>query len=201
MKYVSKDITEKLKAAREAKGLSQRELSKLAGVPQGHISKIENGDVDLRVSSLVQLGRALGLELILVPRKTLPVIGSIARGSVNGMENFTGYVPGIQKALKQIENTVTNLIRENPTHKPLAQLQSQVKDIQHMRIPDAYVEKIREIEKSLSSFQTHKEDLRVVEKALSALQRMRNSVMHEWANSPQVEAVQPAYSLDENDYG
>ena len=80
MKYTIVDIAEELKAAREAQGLSQRKLSQLAGVPQGHISKIENGNVDLRVSSLIQLARALGLELTLVPRKALPAVNAITRG-------------------------------------------------------------------------------------------------------------------------
>lgn len=82
MKYTVSDITGKLKAAREAKSLSQRELSRLAGVPQSHISKIENGNVDLRVSSLIELARALGLELTLVPRNTLAAVNTIAQGSV-----------------------------------------------------------------------------------------------------------------------
>jgi len=79
MKYAITDIAEKLKATREAKGFSQRKLSQLAGVPQGHISKIESGNVDLRVSSLIELTRALGLELTLVPRNTLPAVNTIAK--------------------------------------------------------------------------------------------------------------------------
>ena len=63
-----------LKAARLAKGLSQRALSEGAGVPQSHISKIERGGVDLRHSSLVEIARALDLEVTLVPAKAL--IGS-----------------------------------------------------------------------------------------------------------------------------
>ena len=80
MKYTIADIVEELKTAREAQGLSQRKLSQLVGIPQGHISKIESGNVDLRVSSLIQLARALGLELTLVPRKALPAVNAIARG-------------------------------------------------------------------------------------------------------------------------
>ena len=49
MSYITEYITETLKAAREAKGLSQRDLSSRAGVPQSHISKIESGVVDLRL--------------------------------------------------------------------------------------------------------------------------------------------------------
>ncbi|MGB4249012.1 MAG: helix-turn-helix transcriptional regulator [Pseudohongiellaceae bacterium] len=78
---MTEDITNTLKAARERSGLSQRELSIKSGVPQSHISKIENGAVDLRVSSLIGLARVLELELTLIPRKTVPAVRSIIRSS------------------------------------------------------------------------------------------------------------------------
>ena len=83
MIYATKHIADALKAARESKGFSQRELSAKTGVPQGHISQIENGAVDLRLSSLVEIARALGLELVLAPRKSLPAVKSILRGAGN----------------------------------------------------------------------------------------------------------------------
>ena len=61
MSYATEHIAESLKAARERKGLSQRALSAKAGVPQSHISKIENGAVDLRLSSLVELAQSAAL--------------------------------------------------------------------------------------------------------------------------------------------
>ena len=82
MKYATEHIALALRKAREAKGLSQRELGRKAGMPQGHISKIENGTVDLRLSSLVALARALDLELALVPRKVLPAVKSLVRSSL-----------------------------------------------------------------------------------------------------------------------
>lgn len=56
-----------LKRARLQKGTTQRDLGQLIGVPQSHISKIEAGAVDLRISSLVVLARALDLSLELNP--------------------------------------------------------------------------------------------------------------------------------------
>lgn len=80
MAYLIDQISNSLKSARNAKGLSQRELSARSGVPQSHISKIESGAVDLRVSSLVELARTLDLELVLVPRKALPAVTAVMRG-------------------------------------------------------------------------------------------------------------------------
>ena len=81
MNYTTEYIARKLKKAREEKGLSQRELGRKAGVPQGHISKIESGTVDLRVSSLVALARTLDLELVLISRESLPAVKSLVRSS------------------------------------------------------------------------------------------------------------------------
>lgn len=79
LSYIAQEFSEQLRAAREKKGLSQRALSTVTGVPQSHISKIENSGVDLRLSSLTAIARALDLELTLVPRKALSAVKSISR--------------------------------------------------------------------------------------------------------------------------
>ena len=60
-----------LQQARTNQMLSQRELGQRSGLTQAQISRIENGEVDLRLSSLIALIDVLGLELILTPG-TLP---------------------------------------------------------------------------------------------------------------------------------
>lgn len=79
MRYETRDITERLRAARLDKGISQTELSKLSGVPQAQISRIEANAVDLRLSSLVAMANALDVALVLAPRKALPAVRSIIR--------------------------------------------------------------------------------------------------------------------------
>ena len=81
MTYLNDQTLKSLREARQRKGFSQRELSAKSGLPQSHISKIESGAVDLRVSSLVALARVLDLELELVPKKTVPAVKSIVRSS------------------------------------------------------------------------------------------------------------------------
>ena len=76
---IANHITAAIREARKAKGLSQRALGDLVGVPQSHISKIENGAVDLQLSSLVQLARALDLELKLIPRRALSTVEGVIK--------------------------------------------------------------------------------------------------------------------------
>jgi transcriptional regulator with XRE-family HTH domain len=80
MSQSNESLIAALKAARVARGFSQRELSARAGVPQSHISKIENGGADIRMSSLIELARALEFELVLVPRRLLPAIKGLTTG-------------------------------------------------------------------------------------------------------------------------
>ncbi|WP_111976916.1 helix-turn-helix domain-containing protein [Algibacillus agarilyticus] len=87
MSYVTKPILEALREARARKGFSQRELSARSGVPQSHISKIESGGVDLRMSSLIALARVLDLELFVAPKKSVPAIKSIIRSSQGSSNN------------------------------------------------------------------------------------------------------------------
>lgn len=81
MGYAMDPIVSTFKAARERKAISQRELSARSGVPQAQISRFESGAVDLRLSSLVSLARALDLEIELVPRKAVPAVRAIVRAS------------------------------------------------------------------------------------------------------------------------
>ncbi len=72
-------IAESIKAARKQKGLTQRELSQRTKIPQSHLSKIENGTVDLHISSLLEIVRFLDLELMLVPRALVMTVNALQR--------------------------------------------------------------------------------------------------------------------------
>ena len=48
---------------RTQKGLTQKELAEAAGTHQSRISKIESGDQDLRVSTLIKIAEALDCEI------------------------------------------------------------------------------------------------------------------------------------------
>jgi transcriptional regulator with XRE-family HTH domain len=91
MTYLNDQIVKNLREARLRKGFSQRELSAKSGVPQSHISRIESGAVDLRVSSLIALARVLDLELELVPKNAVPAVKSIVRSIQEPMASKPAY--------------------------------------------------------------------------------------------------------------
>jgi HTH-type transcriptional regulator/antitoxin HipB len=74
------EIAASLKVARKKKNLSQRDLSDMVGIPQSHISKIEMGMVDLQISSLIHLARALDLEPVLVSKGHLSFVQALEKG-------------------------------------------------------------------------------------------------------------------------
>lgn len=61
--FIIMEITGKLIAMRDRFKISQRELSRLSGVPQKTISRIESGIDIPKISTLMKLANALGLEL------------------------------------------------------------------------------------------------------------------------------------------
>lgn len=76
--YNAETLGKMLKRARKAARATQRAVSARSGVAQSHLSQIERGRVDFTVETMVQLARALDLELMLVPKKYIPAVTSIA---------------------------------------------------------------------------------------------------------------------------
>ena len=65
-----------LAATRERLGLSQSELARRLGVSGANLSRIEHG-ADLRVSTLLEIARALRLEPMLVPKENVPSVRAL----------------------------------------------------------------------------------------------------------------------------
>jgi len=201
MNYSITHIARKLKTEREARGLSQRALSKLAGIPQSHISKIENGTVDLRLSSLIELARVLSLELTLVPRKALPAVKSIIHGSSSPSKEPPANTPSTIRELKRIQNTIASFTKNHPSIKELAQIQRQINDIQHFRVPEPDLEAIQAATKALQTIKLDTDDIEPVRKTLSEFQSVRNALAHASIDLPTIETVRSAYALEDDGNG
>lgn len=88
-------IARQLREARVARGMSQSELGERVGITQAQISRFEGGLADLRLESLVELGRGLGLEVVLVPRgkvRAALALGLAGPGAISRGAHRTGDV-------------------------------------------------------------------------------------------------------------
>ena len=89
MAYKTEHITQQLRAAREGQKVSQRELSARSGLTQSHISQIERGTMEPGLGSLVDVARALDLEIVLAPKKLMPAIRNILDSSSTANDVLT----------------------------------------------------------------------------------------------------------------
>lgn len=201
MTYATEHIAGTLRSAREARGLSQRELSAKSGVPQSHISKIENGAVDLRVSSLVKLARVLDLELMIVPRKALSAVQSIARGSAESPLAAAAASRQTLNELKRLQDSVASVARMHPAVTELAQLQRQVRELQHFQIHRHGLETVRNAAAAVRAFRETPASLSPLRDSLSQLRNLRNALAHEQGGGGRAESARPAYGLDEDSHG
>jgi transcriptional regulator with XRE-family HTH domain len=69
------DLVRTLRLRRQSRNITQKQLGDLLGMAQSQIARIERGRSDMRVSTLIDLARSLGLEPMLVPKHLLPAIG------------------------------------------------------------------------------------------------------------------------------
>lgn len=192
MSYSTQPIAEALKAARTRKGLSQRALSTLSGVPQAHISKIEQNAVDLRLTSLLALAHALDLELALVPRKAVPAVQSIARTTTAGPP---------PAASKEWARTLQAAQRVQEAFKTpeMGKLQKQLGEMSRLISASTDPETLRTLRMGIEAINAAGGS-KAVQDALKQATQIRNALAH----SVDLKAIvppRPAYRLDEADDG
>jgi transcriptional regulator with XRE-family HTH domain len=126
--YAVQQLAQTLREARIARGLSQRELAERASLGQSRLALIEAGGVDLRTSTLVQLARALDLELVLAPRRVLPAVQSLTESQPRrSQESGRHSVRGTPiRLLRHIQRHLTALERTHPSSTELAHAKSAV---------------------------------------------------------------------------
>ena len=202
MTYAIEHIARTLKNAREARGLSQRALGARAGIPQSHISKIEKGAVDLRVSSLVELARVLDLELELVARKALPAVYALVGRSGESAPAAAGPGRRALGELKQVQDITARATRVRPTVIELARIQQQVRELRHFPTVGNRLDTIRNAAAAVKAYHENTAGLEALQDALAQLRDLRNSLAHALpGSSDDAEMARPAYSLDDDDHG
>ena len=86
------NIIDQLKAARQQRQMKQAELGKKMGLPQSHISTIENGVTNPRLSTVEDMARLLDHELILIPREQAQAVLALLDGESES-DNLRRWMP------------------------------------------------------------------------------------------------------------
>jgi transcriptional regulator with XRE-family HTH domain len=80
------NICDKIKILRKIKCFSQIQLSKITGLTQQHISKIESGRITPNLHTLQKILDALGSEIDFIPKQKAPAAQVPSRSATALME-------------------------------------------------------------------------------------------------------------------
>ena len=86
------DIGQLLKAARKGKRLTQEQVADMAGISRPRYREIEAGSSAARTTTLINIARALGLELVLIPQTMLPAVDALLRPH-DDLDDLPAFVP------------------------------------------------------------------------------------------------------------
>jgi transcriptional regulator with XRE-family HTH domain len=190
--YATDDIIQTLRNAREHRGLSQRDLSARIGVPQSHISKIESGATDLRLSSLVEFARALDYELVLVPRKLVPAVEAIVSNAPSAAQPEDARLRS--SALHRARATLAKLNRVHSETPELKRLDQTLRELANSPLGKSEIDTIRQTLDRLTRLPSGPRALSAIQRASQQLSELRSRIAQAVPDAPR-----PAYALDEED--
>jgi transcriptional regulator with XRE-family HTH domain len=194
-----KDIATSVKEARLAKSLTQQELGQRVGLPQSHISKIEKGDVDLQLSSLAEIARALDLEVKLVPRKALLAVeGAVrAHGSIVRTSRAVAALNEQAQLAQRIKTRFPDLPQVDAFQSAIRNIASLQFDAARLKALDEALEPTIRLRRLLDENGDAAALAKRLESATNALRQFRNIQVH----TPLVESQRqlPAYRLQDDD--
>ncbi len=87
---MSIDLQTELESARRAAGVSQQALAAKAGLSRMTVQRTENHEIDPRLSTVVEMARALGMDVMLVPTVLRPDLENFVRAG----GKYLGQPPG-----------------------------------------------------------------------------------------------------------
>ena len=84
------EIGHVLKKARLASALTQEQVADLAGISRPRYRDIETGAAAARTTTLINIARALGMEVMLIPQAVVPAVEAMLRP--NDDDDFPAFV-------------------------------------------------------------------------------------------------------------
>lgn len=193
MESRAEGLIETLREARRLKGWSQRDLSEKAGLTQAHLSRIESGAIDLKLSTMLELARLLDLEPLLVPRTALSAVNAVVREA--DAHRDARSVRGAANSLEQLARMLRLERPDDPTGQHLAEVARELLLPEPIvRAPTEIAELLTITDQIMAAVRRPDPRRANVRKAVDRLARLRSRLAHQ-----QPETQRPAYSLDDED--
>lgn len=195
-RYGLEPLADALRQARREKGWSQRDLSARAHLTQAQISRIENGEVDLQVSTLLELARSLDMDLQLVPRSAIPAVEAAVRSAGERSEER-----GARRPLADLRRLAEAARASAPEREDIASIASSLQELEPLAprlakiAPMADLERLRvNLDGFLNSPPAERpRHAKIYRDAAAWLKNLRNALLHAQPTE------RPAYSLDDED--
>jgi transcriptional regulator with XRE-family HTH domain len=73
------EIGTMFRKARQTAGLTQEQVARLAGISRPRYREVEVGSAAARATTLINIARALGLEMMMVPQSLVPAVNALLR--------------------------------------------------------------------------------------------------------------------------
>lgn len=195
-RYGLESLAEAIRQARVSKGWSQRDLSARAGLTQAQISRIENGEADPQLSTMIELVRSLDLDLQLVPRSALVAVEAAVRSAEERSEERT-----LRTLLATLRRMAEEATEAFPDREDIASIAYSLRDLEPLapalRGPSILGD-LQGLKINLQAILTYPPAERprhaqTYRNAAAWLKALRNTLAH----LPHTE--RPAYSLDDED--
>lgn len=193
MPYKTEHITQQLRAAREAQKVSQRELSERSGLTQSHISQIERGAMEPGLGSLVELARALGLEVVLAPKKLMPAIRNIVESSPASSDILTSVQ---RKLVGRLQRWFVQQRSAFGSHSEADAFKHSLALLKHLPLSTDELEILKETVARLDRWQADPQSRQELSEIADAVRQLRNIAVHRDRDNA---IPLSAYALDEED--
>ncbi|MBD9560656.1 helix-turn-helix domain-containing protein [Ensifer sp. ENS03] len=193
MAYKTEHITQQIRAAREARSMSQRELSARSGLTQSHISQIERGTMEPGLASLVDVARALDLEIVLAPKKLMPAMRNILDSASFTSDTLTS-------KQRNLVGRIDRWLAEERDRFAIASDADSLKDslalLRHLPLAADELETLSDLAMKLQGWQSDPPPAKQVSEFARAVRAVRNAAVHRERDDA---VPRSAYALDEED--
>jgi transcriptional regulator with XRE-family HTH domain len=195
-RYSLAPFAEMIRQARLQKGWTQRDLSARSRMPQAQISRFENGEVDPRVSTLLELARTLDLDLQLVPRSAITAVKAAVRSAEERSDERA-----LRDILTKLRAAAQEAHQSAPEREDIASIRAGLRQLDHLAPLIRGTEVTAGLQRLLLNLQQfvvyppaqRGRHAKLYVDAAAWLKHLRNQLVH----APQPE--RPAYSLDDEE--